>query len=395
MPIPILLYTYLAAEVLAPTIGAFIILNCILLLGKIIPLLDTILAFGVGITDFIRLCAYIAPQLFLFTIPMAFMMGTIIGITRLGSDGEIMILKSSGVGLYKTLPPIVVIALMAAIATGLFSVRLIPAGNIALHKLMFQLAKEKIDKGLREKHFSDVIGDVVFYADQIDRTTGLWRGVYMTDLRDSMNPIIIMAQSGQLSTDHKNMSLSLALRNGSLHRTQGNITQHIDFDKYSLHLALPTPASGASPAADRRSLSLRQLQEQAELLGPNKEPGISFLIELHQRLSLPVGCFILTLLGLPLGFLAGPGRRSMGLPIGLGIFIAYYILLTAAKALSESLVLPVAPAMWGPNILFFPIMIYLLHSTAAETTGLHCKRIGVFLRKPHKDRRDEEREWSP
>jgi lipopolysaccharide export system permease protein len=374
MPIPILLYTYLAAEILAPTLGAFVILNCILFLGKIIPLLDTLLGFGVSLADFLRLCSFIAPQLFLFTLPMSCMMGVIIGTTRLGIDSEIMILKASGIGLYKMLPPVLVIAFSAAALTGYFSIHLIPKANISLQKLMFRLAKEKIDKGLRERQFSDAIGNVVLYTDHIDKNTGEWQGVYVTDMRDRIHPIVIMARSGLMSADPGTMQLALTLKDGSLNRTMENITQHIEFEEYQLNLSLGSSAGMGGQKTDRRSLTLAQLQQRADQMGRHLASGVSLLIEFHQRLALPVGCLILTLLGFPLGLLAGPGQRSPGLGLGLGLFIAYYILITAAKALSESFILPVAPAMWGPNILFTLIMIFSLYSTARDTTAHYLEK---------------------
>jgi lipopolysaccharide export system permease protein len=379
--LPLLLYTYLISEILAPTFGAFIILNCVLFLGKIFPLLDTLLDFGIGLPDLVRLLAYIAPQLFLFTIPMSCMIGMVIGLSRLGTDSEIMILKASGIGAYKLFPPAVIIALVAALLTGFFSILLIPAGNQALGKLMFQLAKEKIDTGLREKHFSDAIGGIVLYADRIDKETKQWHGVYVTDTRNHGAPITVMANQGHLSADLKKMVLSLALTDGSLHRTHDAVTQDIQFKRYLFNLSLVEPGGMSLQKNDRRNLSLTELQRQTQKLGRTTEPGMTMLIEYHKRLVLPVGCFILALLGFPLGFLAKPGKKSIGMTLGLGLFIIYYILITAAKALSETFVLPVELAMWTPNGVFLVITAYLIHSTARETMTVHLEKGQVFVQK--------------
>jgi len=381
MTLPFVLYTYLAAEILAPTFAAFIILSCVLFLGKIIPLLDILLDFGVGLPDFIRLCAYIAPQLSLFSMPMACMMGVIIGLTRLGTDGEIMALKASGIGLYRMLPPVLIIALTAALLTGLITVQLLPDSKIARQQLLFQLAKEKIDKGMREKQFSDAIGNIVLYTDRIDEDTGEWHGVYVTDMRDKKNPIVVMARHGNLSANLEKMLLSLALGDGSLHRVQGDITQTIRFDNYLLNLSLPNPTGVPVQKTDKGKLSLAQLLQQAQSPDIRAEQRAALLMEYHKRLALPVGCFILTLLGFPLGFLSGPGRRPAGLPLGLSLFIAYYVLTTAAKAVGVSLILPVAPAIWAPNIIFSLITIYLIRSGANETATIHLDKGGLLIEK--------------
>ena len=381
MTLPFVLYTYLAAEILAPTFAAFIILSCVLFLGKIIPLLDILLDFGVNFPDFIRLSAYIAPQLSLFSMPMACMMGVIIGLTRLGTDGEIMALKACGIGSYRMLPPVLIIALTAALLTGLITVHLLPDSKIARQQLLFQLAKQKIDKGMREKQFSDAIGNVVLYADRIDEDTGAWHGVYVTDMRDKKNPIVVMARHGNLTANIEKMLLSLVLEDGSLHRVQDDITQTIRFDNYLLNLSLPNPTGVPVQKTDKGKLSLAQLQQQARAADILPEKRAALLMEYHKRLTLPVGCFILTLLGFPLGFLSGPGQRSAGLPLGLCLFIAYYVLTTAAKAVGESLILPVTPAIWAPNIVFSLLMFYLIRSGANETAAVHLDKGRQFIEK--------------
>jgi lipopolysaccharide export system permease protein len=381
MVFPFILYTYLAAEVLAPTCAAFVILSCVLFLGKIIPLLDILLDFGVGLPDFIRLCAYIAPQLCLFSVPMACMIGIILGLTRLAADGEIMALKASGIGIYRMLPPVFIIALTAAALTGLITVQLLPDSKIAREKLLYQLAKEKIDKGMRARQFSDAIGNIVLYADRIDDDTGEWHGVFVTDMRDQNNPIIVMASHGNLSADLGELLLSLTLKNGSLHRVQGDITQTVRFDRYLLRLSLPNPTGETTSTSDKGKLTLAQLQEQAKNPNIDAEQRTAMLVEYHRRLTLPVGCFILSLIGFPLGLLAGPGRRSAGLPLGLGLFIFYYVLTTAVKTVGKTHILSVVPALWSPNILFALILLYLLHSSARETAAIHLEQAMLFIEK--------------
>jgi lipopolysaccharide export system permease protein len=80
-----------------------------------------------------------------------------------------------------------------------------------------------------------------------------------------------------------------------------------------------------------------------------------------------VTCFILTILGFPLGFLSGPHHRTIGIPLGLATFILYYVLLTGAKEVSQSLALPAAAAMWLPSLFFLIITLAFLRSVARET----------------------------
>ena len=371
---PRLLYTYLINQVLAPFYASLIILTSILFLGKLIPILNIILDYNIGLPDFIRLYTYFAPQLLLFALPMSSMMGIILGTTSINNDNELMALKASGISLYKMLPPIIVVALGTAVLTGTFSIYLIPEGNRAKAELAFQLATERIERSLHEKRFSESLGDIVLYADRIDQETQIFHGVYLTDMRDPQNPVTILSEAGRIASNAETGALSVALNSGTLHRGTANTVQTISFDSYDLNLPLETPQTNPLAKIGRSTMMQSELLAEADRLGKNSTRAAAFLNEYHERLALPVSCFILTILGFPLGFLSGSRHRTIGIPLGLAIFILYYVLLTAAKTLSESLFIPAAVAMWLPNLLFLLLTIYSVQLVAREKHSVFLER---------------------
>jgi len=364
---PRLLFTYLSTQVLAPLYASLLILTSILFLSRLIPILDIILDYGIEFADFMRLFAYFTPKLLLFALPMASMMGVIIGATRLTNDNETMVLKSSGISIYRMLPPIIAIALCTSLVHGYFSVHLIPVGNQAKAQLFFQLAKEKVDRSLHEKTFSEGLGDIVLYTDRKNPQTRNWEGVYVADLRDPQNPITIIAKTGAITTDVNRESLALLLNEGSMHRSRNGVDQTIGFRHYILDVPVEAPEKNPLAKAGRPNMTQAELLLRAEQLGVQTKKGVALLIEFHKRLALPVSCFILTILGFPLGLLAGPRQKALGIPLGLLIFILYYALLTAGQSFSESLLVPVGLAMWMPNVLFGLFTMFFIRSVARET----------------------------
>lgn len=368
--IPFLLYSYIATELLAPFFASFIILYGIFFLVRLIPLLEIVLSLGIGIADFIRLFAYIFPNMLLYIIPMASMAGVIIAFSRLNNDREILAMKACGISLRMLLPPVIIVTLAIAILTGFFSVRLIPAGDLAMRQLLFQVAKEKIDKGLQEKQFTDTLGDLVVYVDRIDTdNNNHWHGIYISDLRDRQQPIITIAESGHMHAESDKMQVTITLYNGTLHSTDGADNQIISFQKYQLHIPLQSPTK---IGGDDITLLDKGSMSQAELIEMSRSPDVSpenramFHAEYHHRLALPAGCFILSIIGLSLGLQSGPGRKGMGIPLGLGFFIFYYILMITAQMMVRELRIPVVIGIWLPNLFFLLIAVYLFLRAEAE-----------------------------
>jgi len=358
--LPFLLYSYIAAELLAPFFASFIILYGVFFLIRLSPLLEIVLSLRIGFADFIRLISYIFPHMLFYVIPMASMTGVIIGFTRLTNDREILALKSCGVSLIQMLPPVVLIAFTITSLTGFFSLRLIPAGEISMRQLMLQLAMERIDKGLDEKTFTEALGDLVVYVDRVENNE--WHGVYVSDMRDRTQPIITIAEKGHMVGESKEMLVTIVLNNGTMHNSEKKDNQVIQFKQYQLQIPLnpPTVVAGSDVSRISRSaMSQQQLLEAAKKYGAKSKQGVRYLTEFHHRLNLPVGCFLLSLLGIPLGLQAGPGKKAAGIPLGLGFFVLYYISFTTFRVLCEDRILPVVLGMWMPNIIFLLLTIWV------------------------------------
>lgn len=363
---PLLLYSYLATEMLAPFFASFLIMNCVFFLVKLIPFLNFVLELNIGLADFIRLFSYLFPNMFLYSIPMAAMVGITIGFSRLSNDSEILAFKASGISIYQILPPVVIVATLIALLTSYFSIVLIPVSEVAMKQLTYQLLKEKIDKGIQEHQFTEALGDLVVYVGKIDKETGEWQDVWVSDMRGQVIPTITMASTGNMKSDVDKMKVTIILRNGGLHRSDTPDSQIVQFDKYQLNIPLQPPASSAT-SFNRGTLTMPELLEKGkEFGGTSTEKGRVLLIEYHKRLVLPVGCLVLCLMGLPLGLQAGPRKKAVGIPIGLALFIVYYMLFTLVKMLAKENTVPIALAMWSPNLVFFLLALFCIRQLANE-----------------------------
>jgi lipopolysaccharide export system permease protein len=373
---PKLLYSYLATEMLAPFFASFVVMNGVFFLIKLIPFLDFVLDLNIGFADFVRLFSYLFPSIFLYSIPMSAMMGVTIGFARLSSDSEILAFKASGISVYKILPPVIFVAGAIALLTSYFSVKLIPLSEKSMKQLTYQLLKEKITEGVKEHVFTEALGEIVVYIDKIDKNTGKWQNVWVSDTRGVANPVITMASSGSMASNISSMMVSILLENGSLHRPGIDDAQIVQFDTYQINIPLRTPY-GNSTAMKRTALSMHELLQQAEI-EQNPTESRKYLIEAHRRIVLPVGCLIISILGLPLGLQARPGRKAIGIQAGLGIFVLYYVLFTISRTLAENGAISVLIGMWAPNFFFFVVGIFWIYRIANEKSLLPIRMVEII-----------------
>lgn len=363
---PKLLYGYLATEMVAPFFASFMIINCVFFLVKLIPFLNFVLELNIDVADFGRLFAYLFPNIFLFSIPMAAMMGVTIGFARLSSDSEILALKASGISMFNMLPPVIIVTTIIALLTCYFSVRLIPYSEIAMKQLTYQLLKEKVNKGIKPHVFTEALGDVVIYIGDIDKETEQWQDVWVSDMRGVETPTITLATSGYMESSKEDMMVTITLTNGSLHRPSNTTAQIVEFNKYQIKVPIAPQESKATRVKKRTVLSMQQLLEEANAIDENNVTKRQYLIEFHNRLVLPAGCLLISLIGLPLGLQARPGKKAIGIQSGLVIFILYYILYTFGRTMAEEDSVPIVLGMWAPNFLFFCLALFWIYRVANE-----------------------------
>ncbi len=363
--IPKLLYSYLATEMLGPFFASFLVMNGVFFLAKLIPFLNFVLELNIGFADFIRLFSYLFPNIFLYSIPMAALLGVTIGFARLSSDSEILALKANGISMYQILPPVIIVATLFALLTSFVSIKLIPLSAVSMRQLSYQLLKEKIHNGIKEHEFTEALGDVVVYVEAIDKNTGEWTNVWVSDRRQVDNPVVTMASSGKMNSSIDEMMVSIELKNGSLHKPGTDNAQIVQFDQYRINIPLRLPETSAT-RLKKTALTMRQLLVEAQSPQSDTADKQNLLVEFHKRLVLPVGCLMISLLGLPLGLQARPGKKAVGIQAGLAIFILYYILFTFAKEYAGNTIFPIWLAMWSPNLLFFCLAIFWIIRVANE-----------------------------
>lgn len=256
------------------------------------------------------------------------------------------------------------VTLSLALLTAYFSVKLIPVSDQAIQQFTYQLLKEKIDKGIKEQQFTEALGDIVVYVGDVDKNTNEWSNVWVSDMRGQDTPTITMAEKGMMNTELETMVVTITLENGSLHRPDVLNSQIVSFDQYAINIPLKTP--GPNAKFNRGTLTMSELLDMADEVGRETPKGKVLITEFHKRLVLPFGCLILAFIGLPLGLQAGPGKKAIGIPLGLGVFISYYVAFTFAKMISTDTSLPIIVVMWTPNFLFLLVTIALIYRTANE-----------------------------
>lgn len=362
---------YLVSEVLPPFFLGLLAFTFILLIARILKLIELVVARGVPLSDIARLFALLLPTFLEITLPVAFLLGTLLALGRLSNDHEVLALKASGVSPLQILLPVAALAAVISLLTLTLTGWIRPAANVALKRDLYQIARNRVEASLRENVFNSDFPNVLIYVEEAAHLGNAFQGVVVVDRRDSTRTNIIFGRVAFFLPDEEAQTLGLKIFDGTLHeRRKGRSGfSQTRFNVYDFKLDLEEAFSFMrKKGREPKEMSLRRLTKTIAAKRESGQPATPELLELHQRLSFGFAPLVFGVLAV--GLAMGPGKtgsgRLWGLVAALFWLLAYYVLLSLGKALGGRELLPPAPAVWIPNIVIGLISLYLLRSALRE-----------------------------
>lgn len=299
------------------------------------------------------------PPALSFTLPMAVLLGVLIGLSRMSADGEVTALRAAGVNTGMLLAPLLGFALLGSGLAMFFSAYAAPQANRNRVAAERDIGMRQIAAQLKPRVFEERFPNLILYVqDAISGPQPAWKGIFLADLTNPERMKITLAREGMLLNDPEHGLLQLHLASGTVHETGATANEYsvASFESTDIPVRLPEPSPTAvKPNAQRSNQELFELG-QADAAVENVEAQI----ELHRRFALPMAAFFLALIAIPLGLAAHKDGKSSGIILTILMVGAYYSLFIGGISLGRQGAVPVWVGVWGANILFGALGVFLL-----------------------------------
>lgn len=364
---------YIFKELIGPFFVSLLTFCAIMMMGRTLKLADLLVNKGLNILEVLKLLTYIMVPFLGYIIPMSLLLTVLLGLGRLSADGEITAMKSSGISLYQIIFPIGAFSTIAFLLTTLLTLYAYPWGFKSLRNLAFNIAKTRSEVGIQERVFNDEFEGMVIYVDKTAVTGGSMQGIFISDKRDPNISSTIIAKEGYISSDPESMLVNLRLFNGTFHRVgKGSQSYQMgNFKTYDINLDLKTALTEARMGRKKyREMTFSELKTSMDNSFEDNDKINEIKVEYYKKFTIPFVCFVMGLLGIPLGIRKVRGGKSYGFLISLIILIIYYLLLITAESLAKSGEISPIMSMWMPNILMGVLGIYLFINAAKESPPL-------------------------
>ncbi|GHT70275.1 hypothetical protein AGMMS49950_04870 [Endomicrobiia bacterium] len=369
-----ILHLYLVKEFLGHFILGMIIFSTVLLITIVFDTVDMLISKGVALSIVLKMFIFQLPDILSFSIPMAILFGVLMAYTKLSSNNEITIMKSSGLN-YKTLTmPIIILVCAISLFLVFFNHLLAPSINV--HKKV--LGEELLAKRplfIVQKKSVRQIGGYNLYANEVKKKDNTLSGVNIYKFEDKDN--------NDKNTDKRNvlpqkdkgswriaapLAKVKACKNGVLltlydgwwqkvHPSDMGSMLQVAFGTYTFFIPFGDAIEDSSILIS--AIKTPELIKTIKQYRSQNIPITKYEKDLWLRWVMSFAPLAFAIIALPIGVMTSRGGKAVSYIASLGIIVTYYALLIISGSLGEKEYVSFGIILWLPNFVIATVGICL------------------------------------
>ena len=185
-----ILTRYILGEILSHTLIGCVIFTFILFMRDLPHILEMVVRNSSTWANVAEIFLFTMPNTFKVTIPMAVLVGILLGLSRLAADSEIIAMRASGLGIGYFVRVASIVAVGGTILGLVNSLYVAPRANQAILDLQQALETSQASYEIQPRVFYEDFRNRVLYVQDVRGGAGAsnWREVFMADVTDPAKP---------------------------------------------------------------------------------------------------------------------------------------------------------------------------------------------------------------
>lgn len=319
---------YITRELILPYLLGLVVFTFLLMIQPLGDYSEQLIAKGVSWGTVARVLGTLVPQALAVTIPIALLIGLLIGLGRLSSDRETVAMQACGISIYRLLRPVLVLATLSWGATAYIMIEAVPTANQTFRQIVFGIISARAENEIKPRVFFEDFPNRVLYVGDAPAGGG-WRECFLADTSKPDQPTVFTAETCRLAIDRDKRTVDMVLTRGSRHAATLSDPAKYEVARFA-ELILGLDPSTVFRATDilkgDNEMTIPELEARAADL---RAQGLSVhgpTMALHRKFALPFACFVLGVIGLGLGVQHGRGGKLAAFVPGIAVVFVYYIL---------------------------------------------------------------------
>lgn len=392
---------YILSDLLTPTMIGVLLYTFVLLMNHLFFVAERALSNNLSSSITLRLLGLGIPQILVFSIPMAVLLGTLIGLGRLSADREWIAIQAAGGSARTLMLPVLVHGALGTLACLALYHVIIPQANYALRDLNREVIRSgRLSASISPRTFQEVPGGAaIFYVDDVRPDPDFpLVGVILIqpDPGDPTATQLTLAQYGNIYYSAEGHGAMLMdLQQVASYQYQPRTPESIPISRAGAVAGhrheLPSyfDVAGKAPQKTVQDLTLEELlaeialaeSENLKLRDLDANSGRTLIsdyrvtmakIEFHRRFAIPLASIVFAILALPLGLTTARSGKGAGFAISVIVILVYRVVFVSATKAAATGNLPPWAGAWMSNaviLLWALVALWRMRSTVGHGSG--------------------------
>ncbi|MBK9165633.1 MAG: LptF/LptG family permease [Acidobacteria bacterium] len=330
-----------------------------------------------------QLASALLPSVIAFTCPMAVLVGTIIGLSRMQGDSELVAMRAAGIGNVQIVAPIALLGLGLSIFALVVNIYGVPAAAGAVRNIAIRAAILKLESPIEPGTFNTELAGFTIYAGRGDTATGEWRDLFIYAEDPKTGDVrLITSSGGRIDSSYENSELVLEEAR-AITLGKGTEGEKVTAENLGdIRIAIRTRRSELierlnSAELSPQELGIGELVDYASANDGAERREAEVLVQ--RRLLLSFAPLIFAFLGAGMVLRFNRGGRGVGIFLALVTLLGFYLLSMIAEQFARAGTLPVVSASLLPLLASIGVVIWLFASQRMAGSGLRFERLGELM----------------
>ena len=357
---------YMAKGFLGSFLWCLFVFVIMAIIIDVFSFIDDIVKYKIPLQSVIAFYFYYIPTIFVQVIPMAALLATIYTLSNLNKNNEIIAMKSSGLGLWRILMPLLVLGFLISAFTFMINDRVIPLTS-KISQLIRREELEKYKSGDKQLKIIENVaiygtGNRIVFARNYDTVEKRLTNIIIHEHDVGENLVLKTTAQSAVWTgrEWKFYKVIIYKVNNS-----GKMLGPPEFYSEKIIPLKEKPRDFASKEWKSDFMSYRELRNYIEnFRGSGVKITRNLLVDLHYKLAFPLISLIIIMVAAPFALLTMRGGVMIGIGMSIVIGLLYYAVIAVSLAFGKAGIFPPFIAAWSGNIIFTGFGIYLLNKRA-------------------------------
>ena len=193
------IWRYVLREVISPACLGLCVYVLVFLMDAVFELVELAIKKDLSLRTVLTMLFYFLPRVLEMTIPMALLLGVLVGIGRLSTDSEVVALRASGVSYWRILYPVLSLGVAGWLISSFLILVVEPSANYKRRQVFAKtMYAADMRREIKPRVFFDDIPGMLLYADEVREGGDFLDKVFLYQSGEAGKELVTVARRSQI-----------------------------------------------------------------------------------------------------------------------------------------------------------------------------------------------------